>query len=212
MVSPQFDDAFHRSLEQLFIWRRDVRRFRRDALEPELIERLLRLACLAPSVGNAQPWRFVLVEDAGRRARVRESFLACNRRALAEHEGERARLYASLKLEGLDVAPVQMAVFCDLGAETGFGLGRRTMPETMEYSVVSAIQTFWLAARAFGIGVGWVSILDPGVVTAGLAVPADWKLVAYLCVGYPEQELADPELVRVGWQDRLPLEQLVLRR
>lgn len=212
MTVPVFDETFQRTLEQLIAWRRDVRRFRAMPLDGVVVDRLIALACLSPSVANSQPWRFVLVEGAAPRAAVRASFLDCNREALADYHGERARLYAKLKLEGLDVAPVQLAVFCDRATDAGHGLGQRTMPETLEYSVVLAVHTLWLAARAWGIGVGWVSILDPQAVQAALDTPADWRLVAYLCVGLPEEEHVDPELVRVGWQDRLEVGSLVFRK
>lgn len=212
MTVPVFDDRFHRTLEELIAWRRDVRRFQTTPLDGAVVERLIHLSCLSPSVGNSQPWRFVLVEDPGRRAAVRASFVDCNHEALADYHGERARLYASLKLSGLDAAPVHLAVFCDHGTTAGHRLGQRTMPETLDYSVVSAVHTFWLAARAWGIGVGWVSILDPQAVGQALEVPADWKLVAYLCVGLPEEEHIDPELVRSGWQHRIAVEEFLVRR
>ena len=104
-------------LDRLFRWRRDVRHFRSDPVDATLLARLVETACLAPSVGHSQPWRFVSVEDAGRRAAVREDFLRCNRAALADYEDERAALYARLKLEGLDQAPVQLAVFADEATE-----------------------------------------------------------------------------------------------
>jgi len=163
-------------------------------------------------VGNSQPWRFVLVEDPDRRARVRKSFETCNADALNAYEGEKARLYATLKLNGFDRAPVQMAVFCETDPAEGAGLGRRSMPETLHYSVAAAVQTFALAARAYGIGVGIVSILDPAEVTAALDVPDHWDLVSYLCIGYPEEEHIDPELVRYGWQGRVDVDALVSRR
>ncbi|MFD0937437.1 5,6-dimethylbenzimidazole synthase, partial [Methylobacterium trifolii] len=113
----------------------------------------------------------------------------------------RAR-YRDLKLAGLREAPVHLAVFCDEATEAGHGLGRATMPEALRYSVVGAVQSFWLAARAFGLGVGWVSILEPEPVRTILDVPEAWRLVAYLCVGTPQEEHRDPELERHGWQDR----------
>ncbi|MEO1191967.1 MAG: 5,6-dimethylbenzimidazole synthase [Pseudomonadota bacterium] len=202
MTPPLFDSAFRDRLEDLFAWRRDVRRFRSDPLPDGSLEHLLDVTDLAPSVGNAQPWRFVLVETPACRAAVRASFIACNKAALASYEGERAALYAQLKLEGLDQAPVQLAVFCEEAPAQGGGLGRATMPETLAYSVVGAIQTLWLAARAEGIGLGWLSILDPGEVTRALDVPESWHFIAYLCLGWPEEEHLDPELVRHGWQER----------
>ena len=112
-------------------------------------------------------------------------------------------LYARLKLEGLTLAPVHLAVCADEGTATGHRLGRATMPETLRYSVVAAVQTFWLAARAEGLGVGWVSILDPAAVCRELDLPSDWTLVAYLCIGWPQEEHDDPELERHGWETRL---------
>jgi len=158
---PEFDDAFRARLMQLVAWRRDVRRFRPDPLPQGTLERLIETACLAPSVGLSQPWRFVTVEDKGRREAVREEFRVCNAQALASYGGDRAGRYAALKLEGLREAPHQFAVFCDRATAVGHGLGRRTMPEMAEYSVVAAICTMWLSARAEGIGMGWISILEP---------------------------------------------------
>lgn len=210
--APQFDDEFRRQLRDLFAWRRDVRRFRSDPIDPSTMEEILDVACLAPSVGNSQPWRFVTIDDPARRARVSEAFRRCNRDALGEYDGARAALYAQLKLAGLDEAPFHLAVFVDEGTTTGHGLGRRTMPETLHYSAVNAVFAFWLAARAYGLGVGWVSILDPAHVSQILEVPNDWSLVAYLCVGYPQEEHLDPELERYGWQTRIDRGRLVLRR
>ncbi|HTV33114.1 MAG TPA: 5,6-dimethylbenzimidazole synthase [Methylocella sp.] len=200
---PAFDAHFQARLKELFEWRRDVRRFRPDPVDAALIETLIETATLAPSVGNSQPWRFVSVESASVRAAVLASFETCNAAALKSYEGERAALYASLKLAGLREAPVHLAVFCDGSAEAGFGLGRKTMPETLDYSVVAAIHTFWLAARAQNLGVGWVSILNPEDICRLLDVPPAWKLIAYLCVGFPLEEHLAPELERYGWQAHL---------
>jgi 5,6-dimethylbenzimidazole synthase len=209
---PCFEGLFRETFEDLVAWRRDVRRFRRDAIDPALIERLIRLSCLSPSVGNSQPWRFVRVASPERRALVRDNFLACNAAALSDYEGEQARLYASLKLAGLDDAPVHLAVFCDGDSTMGHGLGRKTMPEMLAYSVVAAVTTFWLAARIEGLGVGWVSILDAVRVREALAVPEAWFLVAYLCVGVPSETSDIPELVRAGWQDRAEFARFLLDR
>ena len=209
---PRFGPDFTAAFRDLVLWRRDVRRFRTDAVPEALVARMIDLACHAPSVGNCQPWRFVLVDDLTRREAVRASFRSANQSALEGYEGETRALYARLKLEGLEAAPVQLAVFADEATERGAGLGRRTMPETLRYSVVGAVHTLWLAARAEGIGVGWVSILEPDVVTEALDVPADWTLVAYLCVGWPVEEHLDPELERAGWQARAAESGLVLRR
>ena len=209
---PDFDAAFRDKLRDLFLWRRDVRRFRGDALPDGLLEGLLAQAALAPSVGNSQPWRFVIVEDPARRKQVRDDFEAANQDALNGYSGERAQTYAGLKLAGLDKAPVQLAVFADQATERGHGLGQNTMPEMLPYSVVAAVNTLWLAARAAGVGVGWVSILHPDRVAAVLEIPEDWQLVAYLCLGYPEEEHLEPELVRAGWQDRADVSEFIIRR
>lgn len=207
-----FDTRFRESLSELLAWRRDVRRFRSDPVDDELLRELLALAILSPSVGNSQPWRFVQVTSPDRREAIAESFRRCNADALAAYAGERAQAYARLKLAGLGEAPTQIAVFCDQETGAGHGLGRRTMPETLRFSVVMAIHTFWLAARAHGLGAGWISILDPVEVRAALDVPDAWTLIAYLCVGYPAEEHTDPELVRHGWQARLPLDDVLLQR
>jgi len=136
------------------------------------------------------------------RAQIKADFEQANAQALRGYMGEQAALYAGLKLAGLDSAPVHLAAFCDRNCTQGSGLGRQTMPETAEYSLVAAINTLWLAARAYGIGVGWVSIFNPERVSAILSVPSEWRLVAYLCVGYPEQESLTPELETAGWERR----------
>jgi 5,6-dimethylbenzimidazole synthase len=210
--APDFDEAFQAQLLDLFRWRRDVRRFRSDPIPPETLHHLLQIAALAPSVGLCQPWRFVTVDDPVRRAAVRASFEACNAEALADQSGARAALYARLKLAGLDEAPCHLAVFTEADPSQGHGLGRKTMPETTAYSTVMAIHTLWLAARAGGIGLGWVSILDPAVVTAALDVPSDWSLAGYFCVGYPQAESDTPELETLGWERRRAEPAALLRR
>lgn len=209
---PVFDHAFQKQFIDLLLWRRDVRRFRTDPIPKEDIDDLIKEACLAPSVGNCQPWRFVKVNDPKRRKSIRDSFERANDEALNDYHGERAKLYASLKLQGMDQAPVQLAVFADEETEAGMGLGRKTMPEMLDYSAVAAVQLLWLAARVKGIGVGWVSILEPDVVGKTLDVPDHWRLIAYLCIGYPEQDHVVPELVREGWQDRIDPDALTLER
>lgn len=212
-----FDAAFEVDLDRLFRWRRDVRHFRTDPVDEALFRRVLDAAWLAPSVGLSQPWRFVTIDDPGRRAAVRENFVRCNEGALADQlsdqSGDRAALYARLKLAGLERAPRQVAVFVDPDPTQGGGLGRRTMPETVAYSAVGAIHTLWLAARAAGLGLGWVSILDPADIAAALDVDPGWQFIAYLCVGYPAAESAVPELECVGWERRrVPTDETLLHR
>ncbi len=202
LTERRFDESFRSEFAELLAWRRDVRRFRPEAVPEATLDLLFGLTAFAPSVGNCQPTRFVRVDDEGRRESVRANFAAANQKALGAYCGERAKLYATLKLAGLREAPVQLAVFCDEATGEGFGLGARTMPETRRYSAVCALHTFWLAARAHGLGVGWVSILDPARLSEALEVPPDWSLVGYLCVGWPQEEHLTPELERAGWQAR----------
>lgn len=199
--SPSFDRAFCDDLERLFAWRRDVRRFSSCPLPNGALEELVALTAYAPSVGYSQPSRFVSVRDTARRAAVIDDYERANAEAAATYPNARRATYTALKLAGLREAPVHLAVFVDTATTRGEGLGRRSMPEMLAYSTVLAVHTFWLAARARGIGVGWVSIVDPGVVARVLDVPAAWSLVAYLCVGYPQEEHLDRELSRNGWED-----------
>ncbi len=207
-----FDDTFRARLRDLLLWRRDVRRFRVDPLPAGTLERLFEIASLAPSVGLCQPWRFIVVDDPGRREVVRDVFKACNADALESYTGEKAARYAALKLAGLEEAPCQFAVFTDGATTVGYGLGRRTMPETAEYSAVAAISMMWLAARAEDIGMGWISILDPARMNDILDVPQSWRFIGYFCVGYPQTESDQPELERVGWDRRRSSQACVLRR
>jgi 5,6-dimethylbenzimidazole synthase len=201
-MTPVFDERFRAQLTQLITWRRDVRRFSNRPVPVALIDSLLDAAQLSPSVGNSQPWRWVQINTQAKRAEIRTIFAACNSAAQQAQPADREPFYSALKLEGLDRAPLHYAVFCDQSTGQGHLLGRHTMPETLEYSTVAMVTTFWLAARAAGLGVGWVSILDPVQVTDALDVPRHWKLIAYLCVGWPETEHLDPELERYGWQSR----------
>jgi 5,6-dimethylbenzimidazole synthase len=212
LASPDFDDEFRARLRDLFTWRRDVRHFRSDPLPPGTVERLIDTACLSPSVGLSQPWRFVIVDDAARRKAVLQNFTTCNADALNSYGDDLAARYAKLKLAGLREAPCHLAVFADRSTDVGQGLGRRTMPEMADYSVVAAISTLWLAARADGIGVGWVSILDPAGIADALDVPAQWRLIGYLCIGYPLGDFDSPELERVGWERRVPAIDHIIRR
>ena len=201
-MNPVFDEAFRDRFRDLVLWRRDVRRFKSDPVAPERIDALLEIASHAPSVGLSQPWRFVHVVSPDKRAAVVASFTDANEKALQGYAGEQQAIYAGLKLAGLKEAPVHLAIFSDDGTHTGSGLGQQTMPETLHSSVVAAVQTLWLAARADGIGMGWVSILDPVAVTRVLDVPSGWSLVAYLCLGVPAEEHLDPELERHHWESR----------
>ena len=208
----RFDDAFCTELQQLFAWRRDVRRFRDDPIPEAMVEQLVATTAFAPSVGYSQPARFVRVDEPDRRAAIIAEYERANSDAARLYEGEQLRRYVGMKLAGLREAPIHLAVFVDTEGARGSGLGQRTMPETLAYSAVLAIHTLWLMARAMGIGVGWVSILEPAEVVRVLDVPPAWTLVAYLCLGYPQEEHLDRELVRAQWESDDPRATRLLRR
>ena len=202
----EFPAAFCEQLHDLMSWRRDVRHFQADKPVPDsLLETVLEAIRLAPSVGLSEPWRLISVKSPAARAKMLANFEAANAEALAGYSGDRAQIYAGLKLSGMRDAPVQLAVFCDDGTDKGAGLGAGTMPEARRYSVVSAVMNLWLMARAHGLGVGWVSIIDPLQVAADLEAPEGWSLVAYLCVGYPVKASQTPELEKARWEQRDPL-------
>jgi 5,6-dimethylbenzimidazole synthase len=203
-TGPVFGPEFRAELLDLLLWRRDVRRFLPTPVADETLERLFGLAGLAPSVGLSQPWRFVVVQSEARREAIRACFERCNAQALQAFAGERAALYARLKLAGLNEAPCQFAVFADHGTQQGHGLGRQTMPATIDYSAVMAVHTLWLAARAEAIGLGWVSILDAREVAGILETPPEWTLIGYFCLGFPAEHIDTPTLEREGWETRRP--------
>ena len=197
-----YTPEFREELTDLMRWRRDVRHFRTDPVEAAVLDRCLGAFGLAPSVGLSEPWRVIRVDSQTAKAACIANFIAANAQALQGYVDEKAELYSNLKLSGMREAPVHLAVFCDEATAKGAGLGAQTMPETRAYSVVGAITLFWLAARAEGLGLGWVSILDAARLSHDLAVPESWKLIGYLCVGWPEAHDNTPELERVGWETR----------
>jgi 5,6-dimethylbenzimidazole synthase len=190
--------------------RRDVRSgFLPEPLTDDVLLRLLGAAHNAPSVGLMQPWRFIVIRSPRVRASVHETFSQAQCLAAGSYEGERGELYRGLKLEGILEAPQNLCIACDPVSERGHRLGRQSMPETAIYSAVCAVQNLWLAARAEGIGVGWVSILDAEALKSLLGIPPHMVMVAYLCLGYVDGFEARPELERVGWEQRIPLAEVV---
>lgn len=185
-------------------WRRDVRHFGTDPVDEPILDRLRAAMDMAPSVGNSRPWRVLRVRDGGRRARIQAIFEACNNEAAREYDEATRSEYIALKLAGLRDAPVHLAVFTETAPVEGRGLGRRTMPETLQFSTVMAIHTLWLAARAENIGVGWVSILDPQAVHSVFDVPQSWLFTGYLCIGHAEFADDRPLLHRAAWQHDTP--------
>ena len=209
----KWDLVFRDQLRQLFRLRRDVRRFRTDQIGAHTMQLLLESACMAPSVGLSQPWRYVSVTSPACRAAVLAEFEAENEIAALKYDDATQAKYRQLKLAGLREAPEHLAVFVQNDPTAGRGLGRATMPESVAYSVVAAIQNLWLAARAEGIGVGWVSILRSEAISSILDVSEEWQLVAYLCIGYPlEEQAATPELELLGWERRSDLAEYWFQR
>jgi len=192
------------TLRRILEWRRDVRHFLTDPVDEAVLERLRAAMDRAPSVGNSRPWRVIRVEDAALRAAVRDNFRRCNAAAAADFDAARRDDYLSLKLAGLDAAPVQLAVFTEIDPAAGHGLGRATMPETLRQSTAMAVHTLWLAARVENLGLGMVSILEPRAIETLLDAPPSWEFSAYLCIGYAERDDDIPLLHRAGWQANTP--------
>lgn len=205
-----FDPLEQRAVYRAIRERRDVRRgYLPEPLSEEMLHRLLQAAHDAPSVGLMQPWRFIVVRDVMVRKQVHDIFVHANQDALADYKGKQQQSYAEMKLEGILEAPQNICIVYDPQSSQGHRLGRRTMPETALYSVVCAIQNLWLAARAEGVGVGWVSILDPNLLRTALRIPPHILPVAYLCVGYVDAFAEEPDLERLGWERRAPLENVL---
>ena len=207
-----FDKKFRSQLKDLFLWRRDVRRFKSRPVDDNVLQEIISQAMLAPSVGLSQPWRFIQVDDKDLRQQIIHNYEVENDKASKIYADEKASLYRSLKLSGLKEAPIHLAIFAEHESDIGSGLGRQTMPETIHYSVVTAIENLWLAARANGIGMGWASILDPIKVCKTLKTPDNWHFIGYMCLGYPQEEHLDPELVRAGWEKVLDTSKVFFKK
>ncbi len=198
--------AVYRAIET----RRDVRgQFEPTPIDDAVMRRLLAAAHAAPSVGFMQPWNFIRITDPGVKHRVHAAFSAANAEAEAMFAGEARDRYRSLKLEGIREAPVNLCVTCDPTRGGRVVLGRTHQSEMDLYSTVCAVQNLWLAARAEGIGVGWVSIFREADVKAILGIPDHVRIVAWLCLGHVKTLYEAPELAIKGWRQRLPLEDLV---
>jgi nicotinate-nucleotide--dimethylbenzimidazole phosphoribosyltransferase len=189
--------------------RRDIRRFRPDPVPEEVLRRVLEAAHRAPSVGLMQPWRLIVVRDPATRVAVRR--LAQRERIRqADRFDARAREFLDQKIEGVVEAPLGICVCCDHGDPGVEVLGRGTIPETDVYSTACAVENLWLAARAEGLGVGWVSFYRPEDLRALLGIPARVDPIAYLCVGWPDERPVRPGLEAAGWSERAPLDAVVM--
>ena len=206
----KFSTADREVIQRVIHARRDIRHFIATPIPGAVLSRILGAAHTAPSVGLMQPWDFILVNSPETRGRIRDSFESVNASEKAKLDGtEREKLYGSFKLEGILEAPVNIAVTCDHSRGGSFVLGRAPMPQTAPYSVCLAIENLWLAARAEGIGIGWVSILDKAAIEEILGLPPHVELIAYLCAGYPVAFGMNPMLEEAGWRKRAGVETVV---
>ena len=205
-MAEAYPDEQREAIYRVITERRDVRRgFLPDPVPPDVLGRVLAAAHQAPSVGFSQPWDFIVITDRERRERI--AALARSRRDeyAADLPGARARTFDRLKIESILDTPVNIVVTCDPTRGGRYTLGRHTQPRTADFSSVLAVANLWLAARAEGLGVGWVSFFGADEVAAALALPAHLEVIAYLCVGYVSEFGGSPELELTGWARRRPV-------
>jgi 5,6-dimethylbenzimidazole synthase len=199
-------DAVYRAIHT----RRDVRdQFLADPLPDDLVRRLLQAAHAAPSVGFMQPWSFLLIRSPEKREAIWQAFLRANGEAEAMFPEERRSAYRALKLEGIRKAPLNICVTCDPDRAGPVVLGRTHDARMDAFSTVCAIQNLWLAARAEGVGLGWVSIFHEDELKALLGIPERVQIIGYLCLGFVDELYCLPELEVKGWRKRLALDDLV---
>ncbi|GIU21421.1 5,6-dimethylbenzimidazole synthase [Shewanella schlegeliana] len=210
-MSHQFSENDSLLLAEIIRLRRDVRgtRFLSSPIDDNTLDKLLEAAINAPSVGYSQPWQFVVIREDGVKQQVHHSFIKENAVGAEQFSGEKQRLYQNLKLEGILEAPVNLAVFYQPQAKPV--LGQTSMADMGRFSVVCAIQNLWLMARSLNIGVGWVSIIDPESVKKILNAPQDAELIGYLCIGYVEDFLAEPELKALGWEKQKTMSEVIIK-
>ena len=206
-----FPPAEQDTLARIMAARRDIRRFRPDPVPDDLLAALLAAAHQAPSVGHSQPWRFVVVTDPAVRARAANLADGARLSQAASMDAESGRHLLDLDLEGIREAPVGIVVCCDRRTPGSGVLGRATFQDADLWSCACAIQNLWLAARAAGLGVGWVTLFEPGDLVGLVEAPEGVASLGWLCVGWPDERPPDPGLERRGWSERAPLETVMMR-
>jgi 5,6-dimethylbenzimidazole synthase len=209
MTDHRFPEEWRQGVYEAIARRRDMRSFKSQPLEKEVLARILKAAHQAGSVGYCQPWNFIVIEDKGLRSKIHDHVTQERLKAAENFVGERREKYLAYKLEGILDSAVNVCVTCD---RTRFGptvIGRNTMKDTDIYSTCGAVQNLWLAARAEGVGVGWVSILEPEKLRSFLGFPHHVEPVAYLCLGYVEEFPEKPLFQTSGWLPRIPLSEAV---
>lgn len=210
MNSQDFTQGEKEAFYKLLKSRRDIRSgFKPEALPESIVNNILSAAHHAPSVGFMQPWNFILIKDQDKKSLVKESFIKSQSKEAELFTGEKRDLYDSLKLEGIEEAPLNILVTCERNRTGESGLGRSSQDNMDIFSTVCAIQNMWLAARVEGVGIGWVSIVEKHRLRQIFKLPENVEPVAYLCVGFVDEFPEKPELEKVGWQERLKLEDLI---
>ncbi len=203
---PEQRDGVYRAIMQ----RRDIRaQFTDEPVGDDLLDKLLRAAHHAPSVGFMQPWNFVVIRDPKLKERVHQGFARAHEESAAMFPQEKQEQYRGFKLEGIREAPVNLLITCDRNRTGPVVIGRTVQPEMDLYSTVCAVQNLWLAARAEGIGVGWVSIIHERELREIFKLPDSVSVIAYLCIGHVSHFPDMPELEKAGWLPRLNLDELV---
>ena len=210
-MSHQFSADDSQLLADIIQLRRDVRgnRFLSDDIDDDTLDKLLNAALHAPSVGYSQPWQFVIIRSDTVKQQVHQSFVKENAAGAEQFSANKRQQYQNLKLEGILEAPVNLAVFYQPQAKPV--LGQTSMPDMGRFSVVCAIQNLWLMARSLNIGVGWVSVVDPEAVKKALNAPSNYELIGYLCIGYVDDFLAEPELKTAGWEQQKTSNQVIFK-
>ncbi|MCP4993530.1 MAG: 5,6-dimethylbenzimidazole synthase [Gammaproteobacteria bacterium] len=205
-----FSEQERAAVYKTIFTRRDVRgQFKPDPVPDEVLARVLTAAHHAPSVGFMQPWNFLLIKSIKTKQKIHDLFVKANAEAAAMFEGERRDIYTKLKLEGILSSPINLCITCDHTRSGPVVIGRTHDQDMDLYSSVCAAQNLWLAARAEGLGVGWVSIFNKDDLKQALDLPEHVTPIAYLCIGYVEHFFSKPELETGGWRERLDLERLI---
>ena len=203
-----FSSEEQRGLYRAIFSRRDIRAFKSNPIPGDVLARIITAAHHGPSVGFMQPWDFIMVQGVEIKQKVKDLFDRERQAASTFFDEPRKSHYLSLKLEGIMESPVNVCVTCD-PTRAEVVLGRNSIQETDLYSTCCAVQNLWLAARAEGVGVGWVSILKQAQLRNILGLPHHVIPVAYLCLGYPVEFPPEPVLKTAGWRDRLDLGSLI---
>jgi len=205
-----FSEQDQHGLYKSIFNRRDVRgQFLSTKIENDVLSRILYAAHHAPSVGFMQPWNFIVIQSPEIKNKIHQSFTLAHQEAKALFEKDKQEQYKNLKLEGIIESPINICITCDRNRTGKTVIGRTHMKEMDLYSSVCAVQNFWLAARAEGLGVGWVSILHHETLKKTLSLPESVVPIAYLCLGYVSHFKEKPELESANWLARRPIEELV---